>query len=137
MAKKIRKMGEILSIRRSCLTGNAVWINKAPSKQAVWRAYWRACKREVERVARWGETVERRKENLRHLIHELMASASSDEPSPGREAAARRLNKLSEENVACHKGFYDHIVEERRRRKETLEIHRQMKEREKNTQCKL
>lgn len=48
---------------------------------------------------------------------------------PAQKTAVRQLLKLSKEDIACHREFYEHIIEERRRRKEDKEIRNKMRER--------
>lgn len=122
----------ILIIRKSCLTGKAVWIYRGPSKQASWKAYWRACCREEERVRNWPQTAARRKENILRLLSDCMSGLPlTGELPPEKEAAARQLLAISKKGIPCRSEFYEHFMEERRRRAEDLEIHRQMREREK------
>ena len=126
----LNKLKAYTVIRRSCLTGEVVWIYSGPSKSAAWVAYKRACQREVERVRQWCDTVARRKKNILGILNECMAGIPmTDDLPPGKKEAARQLLALSRQNVACHRSFYDHIMEERRRKAEDREIRRKMRER--------
>ena len=55
MKKKI-----VTVILRSCLTGRAVWIYQGPSREAMQKAYQRACKKEIERMRNWSERMAQR-----------------------------------------------------------------------------
>jgi len=126
-----RRTHKVTIIRYSCLTGKALWVYRGPSKRAAAAAYCRACQKEVERVNRWSDTMQRRKSNIMRMLNNLTASVPIDgELSPEREAAARQLLSMAQAKVTCYMEFYEHIMEERRRRAETREIHRQMRDRE-------
>lgn len=107
-----------LIIRYSCLTGKAVWIYNAPSNGAMWTAYWRARRSEVERVRNWSQTVALRKANILRLLSDCTASlpVTGDLP-PGKREAALRLRQVAEAPKACHRDFYNHLMEEQRRRR--------------------
>lgn len=116
-------------IVRSCLTGKAVWIYQGPSKAACRKAYWRACKREMERVARWNETVDERRASLQRLLAELTARLPPmGELPPEKKAAAKVIASMAAERPKCDTAFYDHIVETRRRREEDRLIRQRMRE---------
>ena len=115
MKSMSNKKKQVIVIRKSCLTGKVVWVYRG-TRGAARTAYWRACKREVERVQRWGETAAQRRARIMQLLNECIADVpiTSDMP-PGQEAAVRQLLRLSKEDIACHREFYEHILEERRR----------------------
>lgn len=122
----------ITVIRRSCLTGAAVWVYQGPSRSAAMRAYHRACVKEVRRVRQWVKTAEQRMSN----VASLMAACQARLPAgarltPEQAAAARRLKAIQETAADCHMEFYDHIMEERRRRKIDRQNRRTAIEREK------
>lgn len=124
-------LGDIVVIRKSCITGKAVWIYQGPSKKASWDAYWRACRREEERVRNWPQTAARRKENIMRLLNDCMADLPlTGELPPNQEAAARQLLSISKKGIPCRSDFYEHFTEERRRREEDRKIRQQMRERE-------
>lgn len=106
-----------LVIRYSCLTGKAVWIYYAPSDSAMWTAYWRARQREVERVHNWSQAVAQRRSNILRLLSDCTSSfpLTGDLPSGKREAALR-LRQAAESPNPCYRDFYEHLMEERRRR---------------------
>lgn len=126
-----KKLHNITVILKSCLTGKAVWIYRGPSRSAARMAYWRACRSEVERVRQRAEAAARRRANIQRMLSELTAAmpATGDLP-PEKKALARQLLSLSEKKIPAGGAFYDHIMEERRRREADREIRRQMRERE-------
>ena len=123
---------KILVILRSCLTGQAVWIYRGPSKHAAWKAYWRACRGELEYVRSAGPAARaRRKANIRRLLSDCMESLPvTGEMTPEQKTAARRLVTYSERPAVPAREFYDHIVEERRRRAADLKMIRKMRMRD-------
>ena len=128
-----RKGGDIVVIRYSCLTGKAVWVYRGPSKGASYTAYCRACRQEVERVRSWSRTAGRRRENIMRMLGECTAAIPvTEDMTPQQKEAAGRLLAAAREKMPCSRDFYDHVVEERRRRQEDAEIRRQMREREQN-----
>lgn len=127
-----RKEYPVTVIRKSCLTGKAVWIYRGPSHNAARIAYWRACKKEVERVRNWPETMARRKANILAFLSELTANLPPlAEMPPEKRAAARKMLALAEEQPDPGLAFYEHIMEERRRKEEDRRIRQAMREREK------
>lgn len=125
----MKKKHSITVILRSCLTGKVVWIYRGPSRAAARKAYWRACRKELERVRNWGERMARRAASIRRLLTDCMADKPIDaELTPEQQQAARELQNIGRKPQDCHLEFYDHIVEERRRRNEDREIRRMMRE---------
>lgn len=128
----MHKRYPVTIIRRSCLTDNAVWIYRGPTHNAARKAYWIACKAEVERVEHWREHVALRTANISRLLSECLAEIPINaELTPEQKKAVRQLQSLMKKGIACHMEFYEHIMEQRRRREEDREIRRQMREREK------
>ena len=122
------KSYKLLVIRRSCLTGKVVWVYRCSSKGAARVAYHRACRNEVKRMRHWGETAAQRRANIMKVLNECLADIPLDSAlSNAQKAAARRLQAISKEDIACHREFYEHIIEERRRRAEDKEIRKQMR----------
>lgn len=106
-------------VRRSCLTGKAVWVHCGMSRHAAHQAYYDACRKEMERVRQWPETIERRRANIGRLLAALTAAIPFGVTMTAeQEAAARLLHDIEQRPPACHRDFYDHIVEERRRRRQ-------------------
>lgn len=117
---KKEKSYKVVVFRKSCLTGQAVWLCQGwKSLKAEREAYYRACQREVKRVRRWGVTVKRRMANIRRLLCDCTAGIPlTAKLTAEQRTAARELEMQSRTSVACYRGFYDHILEERRRRGE-------------------
>ena len=125
-----RKQYNVIVIRRSCLTGKVVWLYRGPSKSAAHVAYHRACKAEIQRVRHWGETAAKRRSNIMRLLNECLDEIPITATlTPQQIEWSRMLRSISKEDIACHREFYDHIIEERRRRDEANKIRQQMRER--------
>lgn len=78
-------------------------------------AYDRARREEIIRVKKWKRVVERRRKNIKKLLDDCMANVSLA-GHPEKKAAVRILQTLSEQEIVRYDGFYNHILEERRRR---------------------
>ena len=116
-------------MRRSCLTGKIVWIHKTTTKDAARHAYWKACKRELERVRQWSNTVAKRCSNVTRFLTDCTAEIPlTTELTPEQTAAARQLQNISKSETEYHSDFYDHIIEEQRQREETRALRRRTKE---------
>lgn len=130
--KKNRRMNRhqdnlITVIRRSCLTGNAVWLYRGPSANAARMKYWRAANKEVERVRNWSSHVSVRTANIIRLQTECMNQLPINaEIPPSKSAAAKRLQAMAKLKESCYLEFFNHIMEERRRKKKDREIRRSM-----------
>jgi hypothetical protein len=131
--KKDNKRRRLVTvIRRSCITGTPIWVYQGPSHSAAMRAYQRACKREIERMKTWATAAERRMADVAALVSRFTASLPEGVPmTPEQAEAARRLRAIQKAVPECHREFYDHVIEERRRRAEDREIRRRMRERDK------
>lgn len=143
---KHRKLVTI--IKRSCITGKVVWIYQGVSREAARIAYWRACKKELEKMKHWTEQMADRKRMVGAVMGMLSCSSSSSvfdvNMTDEQRQAARELAKLRKEEPALDTGFYEHIMEERRQRRQDSEIRREMRERDKKQtetirkkQCKI
>ena len=129
-------------IKRSCITNKVVWVYRGVSREAGRRAYYRACKKELEKVRHWMERMADRKRRLTMMLRMPESSGPSDTGSSAnifggeltdeQRRAARELVKLSKQEQPPHSDFYDHIVEERRRHQEDRDIRRKMRERDQN-----
>lgn len=140
-------------IKRSCLTGKVVWIYRGASRNAGRHAYWKACKKELEKVKQWAERMADRKRRLTLMLgssdSNTSANGSSGNGSSGKASgkgssanmfggeltdeqrkAARELVRMSKQEPPPDMEFYNHIVEERRRRRQDKDIRRKMRERE-------
>ena len=104
-------------VRRSCITGKIVWVCHTTSKGAARLAYWRACRKELERMRQWTKTVSDRCSNIMRFLSDCTAEIPiTSSLTTEQTAAARKLKALGPRKEEYHTDFYDHIVEERRRR---------------------
>lgn len=130
MTKK--KYKPIKTIRRSCITGKAVWVTHCTTYHGILTAYKKACEHEIERTKNLAEMAARLKGSILKLLNDCLEGLPIDQPlTPEQQAAARQLLALAEYNPYTPSEFYYHIMEERRRKAEDKEILRQMREREK------
>lgn len=114
---------QVIVIRKSCITGRAVWIYRGPSRNAAYVAYSRACRKEVQRVRNWSVRVAERRAFILGLLNEWLADIPITQPlTPQQEAAAKEIRALAIRGVDCELEFYNHIMEERRRRMETRRL---------------
>lgn len=121
----------ITRIVRSCITGEPVWYYQGPSENAARIAYWRACKHEVERIRNFPAYAKKKVDAVRKLLSDCLSEIPiTAELTPKQKAAVKYLKSVADEGPSCHMAFYEHIMEERRRRAEDREIRRQMRERE-------
>ena len=129
----VKREKRYVKIVYSCLTGKAVWVYIGPTEQPR-MSYWRACQAELERFRRWNESLAVRKAWVRKLLDACMDKfpMMNDLPDDKRRIA-RRLLTMAEEKLPFRSEFYNHIMEERKRRAEDRKIRRQMREREKTT----
>lgn len=115
---KYNKRHNTVVIRRSCINDKPVWIYMGPSEGAARLAYWRACKSEVKRIKNWSKTVARRMKNISTLLTNCTASLPMMEAmTPEQEETVRQLQSIGKNEFACHRDFFEHIMEERRRRR--------------------
>lgn len=119
-------------LRHSCLTGKVVWMYRGKgTKAAVRKAYQRACQREIATVTHWAEMVEAYRSRVTKFLNDCLANIPITETlTPEQKAGVREVQKIIKEECKPYTAFYDHIMEERRRRAEDREIRRQMRERE-------
>lgn len=123
--------GGVTALLRSCVNDRVVWIYHGTTRQAVRLAYWKVCRKEIERMRNWPATAAARMEPLERLLAVCTASMSGvTDPTPAQKEALRTLRTLCRRPPECDTDFYDHIVEERRRRAEDREIRRRMRERD-------
>ena len=95
------------------------------------KAYQRACKKEIERMRNWSERMAQRTARITRFLTDLLADKPIDaELTPEQQEAAKELQAISKKQLEDRSEFYDHIMEERRRREEDREIRRKMRERE-------
>ena len=105
-------------IRRSCLTGKAVWIYRGASHEAARRSYWKACKMEIHRVKyMWGLMVARRGKNITRLLAACTEQIPlTAELTPEQKEAARQLQQTAKRGTTCDRDFYEHIMAESKHR---------------------
>jgi DNA topoisomerase VI subunit B len=109
--------GPVRIILRSCLTGKAVWVYVGPSKEAARRAYYKVCKEELERVRNWPNYIKQRSERIGRKINEMIANLPINVPlTPKQKEAIKQLRAIQNEVEPCDMEFYNHIMEEARRR---------------------
>lgn len=112
---------KVTIIRRSCLTGKAVWIYQGPSRAAGHLAYWRAQRKEEQRIRHWAEHVKQRSANILRLLNNCMAQNLLEcTLTKEQSEAARCLLALSKADAVCDMDFYEHFNEARRRRTNKL-----------------
>ena len=104
-------------IRRSCLTGQAVWVIPGRSRETDRVRYWRVCRKEMERVRKWAAKVERRRSNIMRMLAGVTANlpALGDVP-PAVADAMKVLRRMAAKEPELDRSFYDHIIEERKRK---------------------
>lgn len=134
-----RRRHLVTIIKRSCITNKVVWIYRGASRNAGRLAYWRACKKELEKMKQWAERMADRKRRLTMVLGMSESSLSGSKSSGNRSGgeltdeqrkAARELFRMSKQEPPPDMEFYNHIVEERRRRQQDKNIRREMRERE-------
>lgn len=105
-------------LRRSLLTGNAVWIGHERSYKAEWEAYKTACLNEINRMRQWPSMMKRRKRNILRLISEVSAKLPIlGEIPPEKREALKVLAQVAENEPPRQSDFYDHIKEEKRQKR--------------------
>lgn len=116
----MKREKNIIVVKRSCLTGKIVWIYRGSSYEGARLAYWRACKHEVRRVRSWASRMAERRRQLMRLLTGSDSSSSSSilarKMTPEQRKAAREIIQMGKQPPPRDSAFYDHIVEEARRR---------------------
>ena len=110
-----RKKRPLKIIRKSVLTGVAVWVSHERTYKNEWHFYKKACREEVNRMRQWANMVNRRRQNILSLLAKLTEHMPllGDVPEEKREAA-RVLARMAETPPPKQSDFYDHIREEAR-----------------------
>ncbi|MBQ9646123.1 MAG: hypothetical protein IJV24_07190 [Prevotella sp.] len=130
------KQNPITIIRRSCTTGQVVWIYQGPTKKAANQAYRRARLKEQSRVRWWGKRMARRAANIKAFLDELIAALPIvGDLTPAQRQAIRTLQTIADSPPPCDTAFHNHCRTERRRRQRDKEIRRKMREREQQEQA--
>ena len=79
----------------------------------------------------WSERMAQRTASITRFLTDLLADKPIDaELTPEQQEAAKELQAISKKQLEGRSEFYDHIMEQRRRREEDREIRRKMRERE-------
>lgn len=119
-----------LAIRRSCTTGQAIWLHRG-TRASISRAYYRTCKKESARVRWWCNRLKRRQQNIRLVLDELVGSLPIlGTMTKQQRKALRELRSIEVEPVACDTAFHSNFLTERRRREQYREQMRRQRERE-------
>lgn len=117
----MKHKGNVIIIRKSCLTGKVVWIYIGPSRAAGHFAYWWSRRKEEQRIRQWGERMSMRRANILRLLNACMeAFPTGTALTPEQNEAARQLLSISKKDAVCDMEFYNHFQEERRRRNAML-----------------
>ena len=125
----MKKKQIVTIIRRSCLTGNAMWIYQGASQESARKKYLQACKREIHRMRYLcGLMVARRGRNISRLLKDCTQQLSTaSKLLPEQRAAIKSMQMIARQNVTCRSELYNHILEAHRRRQEEDEIRRSMR----------
>ena len=100
----------VIVIRKSRLTGQAVWMYEGSTRRAAHWAYWYARRKEVQRVNTWCDRALRRKSNILRLLNKCLDRIPLDAVlTPEQNAAARTLRKISKEAYLPDMEFYNYI----------------------------
>lgn len=120
-----QKRKKKLFVKRSCLTGKIVWAKYCATPRGAQDAYQRACRKEVRRYRDYSLTMKRRRQKLFSVIGITDSSSASSSVSslasrsgltPKQRAAIREIQALDRDRPPQGGEFYDHIIEEARRR---------------------
>lgn len=124
-------MSKVTIIKRSCITGNAVWVYRGKSEESARKTYYRACKDEVERMRHWPEKASRRMANIERLLSDCLSDLPVNaELTTIQREAVRQLQVIGKKGMRCASEFYEHIQELRTRRNQSADIRRKARERE-------
>lgn len=83
----------------------------------------------MERVRNWTGTVARRVANIQRLLNDCLADVPINANlTQQQQDAVRRLQAIVRKNYACHRDFYEHILEERRLRRQNRELRIKMRD---------
>lgn len=108
---------KFVAVRKSCLTGRAVWIYQGKSRAGASQAYARAFQREI-RVRENCENISKvRAKNILSLLTECLSTTSVFESfSIEKKRAIETLKALSAVDIEYDCTFYNHYIEERSRK---------------------
>lgn len=100
-------------IKRSCITGQIVWVYRGLSSSGAVRAYRRVRRVEMKRVRQWHERIERKRRAIAQLLNDCLAAIPlTAQLTSEQQAAVHRLKAISEEPGEYCNDFYNHIIEE-------------------------
>lgn len=115
-----KENGKVLVVKRSCLTGRIVWMYRGASEEAARKAYWRACKKEIRRVRDWAKKMSRRRRLLLSIVmhndNSSVSSSAFNQMSCEKRKLARRVMQIAKDVPQPDREFYDHVIEEAKRR---------------------
>lgn len=115
----MKKEKKYIHVVRSCITGNVVWLYRGKSRAGAMRAYWIACKKELELMKKMPEIIAQRRESILKFLAALQASLPIDaELTEQQKAAAKTIRAIAAKDMKVDTEFYEHILEEARRRNE-------------------
>ena len=116
MAK--RKLRTLRIIRKSIITGRAIWVSHNRSYNAEWIAYKNVCKQEMYRIRWWGRTLNYRRQNIMRLLNNLTVNLPIlGDISANMREAARVISVMANSDPPCDNCFYNHIKEEVRQKR--------------------
>lgn len=107
----------VIVIRRSCLTGKAVWLFRSKSRRAADSAYCLAKKMEHRQQKRWPERVKQfQKWMLGALDDWLGGLPVTQELTAEQVRHIRAIQAIAREDIPRDRDFYNHTLAETRRR---------------------
>ena len=120
--KKLHKKvagDSVLVIRRSCLTGKAVWLGRAKNKRVASAMYCRAKKAERLRQRKWKGRVERLRKWMTDALNNFLSELPiTQELTPAQIEHIRAIQTLAQEEIPCDREFYEHILATDKRKRE-------------------
>ena len=124
--KALRRNEKDIYVRRSCINGKVVWMARCKSRKAADVSYCRAVKAELQRKSHLPRLDKQRRHNILAMLNEYLDYIPITQAlTPEQVAASKYIRALSAEEIATHSEFYDHIIEEKRRRQEAQVIRQQ------------
>lgn len=125
------KKNIVTIIKRNSTTGKIVWVYRGKSQNAGRKAYWLVSKRENTRIRSWKKRLERRTAIIKEFLQRLIDGLPTpDDLTPDQRKAIRELQKIADNPPKCDTQFYNHLQQERKRKKRDKEIRQKMRERE-------
>lgn len=109
-------------VKRSCIDGKIVWLYRGASSNGMNLAYWRTMREEVKRVRLWGMRMAERRHILMSLIPGCGNTSSinvllhNKSFTKEQRLAIRAIDRLIRDVSPQGSEFYNHILEEARRR---------------------